>query len=431
MAYESGVETFRPELERFNNETRAAAQGYVDGLYSGGGTNIHEALKVGLAQLKDTSRPNYVLFLTDGMPTVGVTGEMPIVTATSQFNSVRARVLPFGVGYDVNSRLLDRLARANFGMTEYVRPDEDIEAHVARVYNRIAAPVMTDVNVKLDFDGVLPADAPPVSRMYPQQVVDLFSGEQLVIVGRYRKPGAAKVVISGKLKGDAKTFDFPAEFTPHSTDSTYAFVEKLWATRRIGELIDQLDLNGKNDELVKELVDLSTRYGILTPYTSFLADETATPDLLTSNLSAVEAEVRLRRLGEAGGRAGFAQRSEKARFQYSEQLAPSSPSGGAVVRDAETDRVLDTFSVRSAGKEALFARQLDRGGQKQKVLVTPETAQMDLVKDKDQIVDVDRYSEAYFAIIAANTSEENQMFVQQQPDEQLLIKLRGQTYLVK
>src|SRR5256885_13552589 len=96
------------------------------------------------------------------------------------------------------------------------------------------------------------------------------------MVGRYKKAGSAKVTISGKVGGKEQKFDFPASFIEKSSDQSLAFVEKLWAMRRIGQIIDEIDLNGKNDELVKELVGLSTKHGILTPYTSFLADETST-----------------------------------------------------------------------------------------------------------------------------------------------------------
>lgn len=432
VAYEGAVESFRPELERYTEATRKAAIGYVEGLYAGGGTNIHGALTAGLSQLKDSSQPTFVLFLTDGLPTVGVTGEAQIVAAAKSANAIRARVLPFGVGYDVNSRLLDRVARENFGLSEYVRPDEDIEAHVARVYGRISSPVLSDVAVRFEFDAVRAEDAPPISRQYPKEVFDLFEGEQLVLVGRYSKTGAAKVVISGKTGGEAKTFDFPAEFAANSADSSLAFVEKLWATRRIGEIIDQLDLNGKNEELVKELVELSTKHGILTPYTSFLADETARPNSLAAATTFRRAAEDFRKLGEAEGKGGFVQRSEKSILQNSLRApAASGPFGGNAIRDLESDSLSITNSVRSAGKDALYARGTVQNGQQIKLLVTPETAAIDLEKNKDQITEIDRYTDAYFAIVHANSADENLLFVQQAADEQLLVKLRGKTYLVK
>jgi Ca-activated chloride channel family protein len=436
VAYDGVVESFRPELEKFNDETRKAAIGYVEGLYAGGGTNIHDALTTALNQLKDSSRPNFVIFLTDGLPTIGERNESKIVVAAKSSNSVRARVLPFGVGYDVNSRLLDRVARENFGLSEYVRPEEDIEASVSKVYNRIGSPVMTDVSVKIEFDAVRVEDAAPINRVYPKQVVDLFEGEQLVQVGRYKKSGAAKVVIEGRTGSTNQRFDFPADFSEKSPNASFAFVEKLWATRRIGEIIDQIDLHGKNDELVKELVDLSTKHGILTPYTTFLADETARPRDLASSDRYRRAADGIVRLEEAEGISGVAQRATKLGLQ----TAPNAPAaggfdgsglGGAVIRDINSDKEVRLRGVREAGNKAYYVRQNAETAAAKKLLVTQETAQLDPEKDKDSITVVERYSDAYFELIRANSNEDNQLLAQQQADEEFLIQLRGKNYLVK
>ena len=79
--------------------------------------------------------------------------------------------------------------------------------------------------------------------------------------------------MQGKVGDKEQKFDFPATFVEKSSDESFGFIEKLWAVRRVGEILDELDLKGKNDELVRELVELATRHGILTPYTSFMADE--------------------------------------------------------------------------------------------------------------------------------------------------------------
>jgi Ca-activated chloride channel family protein len=324
IAYDSAVESFRPELQKFDDETRKAALGFVEGIYAGGSTNIDGALTTALAQLKDSSRPNYVLFLTDGLPTAGEQNEMKIVANSESNNRVRARLAAFGVGYDVNSRLLDKLARQNSGQSEYVRPDENIEDRVSRLYNKIEAPVMTDVAIQFAIDES-PAEAgEPVNRLYPKKVFDLFEGDQLVLVGRYKRPGAAKVTVTGSVGGQKQSFDFPAELTAKSNDATFAFVERLWAMRRVGEIIDELDLKGQNQELVKELVELSTRHGIMTPYTSFLADENV--DLRGLARNAATARERLNQLQEAEGLGGFEQREYKGRLQGAKQ---ASPAGGA------------------------------------------------------------------------------------------------------
>ena len=217
------------------------------------------------------------------------------------------------MGYDLNARFLDKLVRENFGQSEYVRPDENIEEHVARLYNRIESPVLTGLQMRYDFDSVKTEDGPPVNRIYPHDAADLFAGDQLVVVGRYKKSGTAKIVATGKIGDKEERFDFPATFVEQSSDESLAFVEKLWAVRRVGEILDQIDLNGKNSELVKELVELATRHGILTPYTSFMADETTNIHDITSNTQ--KADRRLESLSQTGGAAGTAQRAMKNDFQ--------------------------------------------------------------------------------------------------------------------
>jgi Ca-activated chloride channel family protein len=339
IAYDSEVEAFRPELQKYDDQTRKAALGFAEGLYAGGSTNIDGALRAALGQLQDSGRPNYVVFLTDGLPTTGVTNEGKIVEAARQANRVRARIFTFGVGYDVNSRLLDRLVRDAHGQSEYVRPNEDIEDRVSRLYRRIEAPVMTDVKIELSVDEHRPEYGSLANRVYPKASFDLFAGEQLVVVGRYRTPGNAKVVVSGTVDGQAKKFDFPAKLVERSGDETSAFVEKLWAVRRVGEILDEMDLKGKNEELVRELVELATRHGIITPYTSFLADENASLHDVAGNSQ--RADRRLSALSESSGQAGFAQRRFKNDLQR--QVAASGGSRGAA----------ESYSMDASGMDSM------------------------------------------------------------------------------
>ncbi len=456
IAYDSTVQSFKPELENYNKESRQAALGYIEGLYAGGGTNIHGALSTALGQLKDKKRPNYVIFLTDGLPTVGERNESKIAAAARKANRVRARILNFGVGYDVNSRLLDRLGRDNYGASEYVRPNEDIEVAISRVFNRIKAPVLTDVKVLFEMDGRRASDGKLVNRVYPSGTFDLFSGEQVVLVGRYKQGGKVKITIQGTVRGETLTFDFQANLAKKSRDQSFAFVEKLWAMRRIGEIIDALDLNGHNEELVEELVMLSTRHGILTPYTSFLADENTRPTELARSdafhSNALRSRRALGQLQETLGREGVSQRAAKQSFKNADRpvagraagfapagggdgasLPPHFAGKGAAYRDAKTDKIVVTSNVRQVGQHTLYKRG--------KILCTSETAdlfstqdnqlKLDLDALRDQVQVIQRFSKEYFELTAANTADENQLLASQLEGEELLIKLRGQVYLIR
>ncbi|HVW38828.1 MAG TPA: VWA domain-containing protein, partial [Pirellulales bacterium] len=447
IAYDSAVESFRPELQKFDDETRKAALGFVEGLYAGGSTNIDGALTTALAQLKDSSRPNYVLFLTDGLPTAGERNEMKIVANSESNNRVRARLAAFGVGYDVNSRLLDKLARQNSGQSEYVRPDENIEDRVSRLYNKIEAPVMTDVAIQFAIDE-LPAEAgEPVNRLYPKKVFDLFEGDQLVLVGRYKRPGAAKVTVTGSVGGQKQSFDFPAKLTAKSNDETFAFVERLWAMRRVGEIIDELDLKGQNEELVKELVELSTRHGIMTPYTSFLADETVNLRGLARN--AATARDRLNQLQEAEGLGGFEQREYKGRLQGAKQASPASGadfSFGSGGRKLGGQRYAVGDKANAAGEPAAPAsgpqsaeaapgelpaleQTVRNVGAKSFYRRGKRWVDADVTEAQEKkAIRVKQFSDEYFKLAEQQGGKLSQYLVF---DEALLVNFDGQAYLIE
>ncbi|MFV1965954.1 MAG: VIT domain-containing protein [Pirellulaceae bacterium] len=351
IAYDSAVESFQPELQRFDDRSRQAALGFVESIYAGGSTNIDGALQAALAQLQDDRRPSYIVFLTDGLPTSGEKNVSRIAENARKQNDVRARLFPFGVGFDVNSRLLDRLARDGFGQSQYVRPSEDIEEHVSRLYKRIGAPVMTDLSITFDMEDFPAERGSLANRVYPRNAYDLFAGDQLVVVGRFKRGGRTRVTVKGKVEGKVQSFDFPAKFTRQSPDETYAFVEKLWAMRRVGEIIDEIDLHGKNQELIDELVALSTKHGILTPYTSFLADDDANiRDLATSRRRAGFA---LEALRQEAGRGGFLQRDYKSTLQRAAQA----PAAGAVkLRILAEDREVQVDTVKQVGGKTFFFR---------------------------------------------------------------------------
>ena len=414
IAYDSDVERFRPELQRVDDESRKAALGFVEGIYAGGSTNIDGALIAALSQLRDSSRPNYVIFLTDGLPTAGTTNESHIVGHTKENNRVRARLFTFGVGYDVNSRLLDRLARANFGQSEYVRPDEDIEASVSKLYRRIGAPVMTDLAIEIDVEGLRPEQGEAVSRVYPKEIYDLFAGEQLVLVGRYKKPGAAKVTIRGTVGGASQSFDFSARLVKESDDETNSFVEKLWAVRRVGEIIDDLDLNGRNPELVEELVALATKHGILTRYTSFLADETSdVRDVATNARRARVSSERL--LQQTAGRSAFGQRQAKAAYQRAMQAPASGIGGGAAFAFdvAGMNGQASVRNVQTVGRKTFFLKK----GRWVDSAVTAE--------QEKNIQQIERYSREYFDLVARYGKDVSKYLA---IDEPVLIELGGQAY---
>lgn len=258
LAFSTGVYRFADSLVP-SSENRKA-QVFVDELRAGGSTNIYQALMEALADVE--KRPAYILFMTDGLPTVGITDVRRIVEEVEQRIPENARIFAFGVGDDVNTFLLDKLSSEHKGTSIYVRPGEDLEAAISTFYSRISLPVLTDIS--LEFKGVRVMD------LYPSPLPDLFAGSQLIIVGRYKDGGKATVTLRGKVGDKEEVFSWEVEFLSKGGEE---FISRIWAARRIGYLMEQIRLHGENKEIVDEIVELSLRYGLITPYTSFLVQE--------------------------------------------------------------------------------------------------------------------------------------------------------------
>ena len=288
---------------------RGEGREFVKRLTAQGSTDINRALLEAVAGA-DKERPTVVIFMTDGLPTVGEKNPDRIVANVTSSAPKSVRLFAFGVGSDVDTVLLDQLSSSLRGTSAYVRPGQKIDEEVSGFYAKVSSPVLTDV--KLDVQGVR------VEELYPYPLPDLFAGNQLVIAGRYRQGGPATIRLSGLVNGQPQSYTYNGTFAARGGDD---FIARLWAQRKIGYLLAQIRLSGAKDELVKEVVALSTRYGIVTPYTSFLVQE---PQLALTqsgrdqlSRSAVapaptSASRRLRRAAAAGPLAAAERSGEKA-----------------------------------------------------------------------------------------------------------------------
>ncbi len=265
VRFSGEAEALFGKLREVSQQTRKRALDFVAGLEAVGSTNLDEALGMASSSFdRQAGRPCFVLCLTDGMPTAGETDEDTIVANFNKVNKVsKARLFVFGVGYDVNTHLLDKLTSENGGRTTYVTENEEVEQAISSLWMKLARPAMTEV--ELTFEGA------EVFQVYPPEVGDLFWGDQVVVVGRYRQPGEATLVLTGKRGEEAYRHSAKVTFTADAREEKS--LPRLWAARRIGYLMDQLRLEGDDTELRDEIIKLAERYGIVTPYTSMLVRE--------------------------------------------------------------------------------------------------------------------------------------------------------------
>ncbi len=262
VQFNTDVDAFKTSLVPATPENKKAALAFIEDMEAAGGTNIGDALKTSASMLGTSKeRPSYLVLMTDGEPTVGETGLEGLLKAVDPKKDIR--LFDFGIGYDVNTKLLNKLADNNHGTSQYVEPDESLEVALSSFYDKIKSPVLS--NVKLNFDGI------QVKDIYPRNVKDIFAGSQVLLMGKYKGSGDATCHMTGTINGAAKAYNFPLKFEKQALGHSY--LPRLWAMRRIAHLTEVAQSNGETKEVVDEIIALSKKYGIISNYTSFLVTD--------------------------------------------------------------------------------------------------------------------------------------------------------------
>ncbi|HUP63070.1 MAG TPA: VIT domain-containing protein [Thermoanaerobaculia bacterium] len=264
IRFSTEAEAMFGELRMAGRENVLFAEQYVDDLDPIGGTNSEEALTLALrSNAGASSRPKVVIFITDGKPTIGETDEERLVKKVKDANGQRMRIFTFGVGDDLNTHFLDKLTEATRAARTYVGEKEDLELPVSSFFEKIKSPVLVDVGIEYG-NGIRAAQT------YPRDLPDLFKGSQLVVLGRYRGAGMS-VTLTGTVDGKRVSLPYSASFP--SRGEANDLIPPLWAAQRIGYLLDEIRLHGEEKELVDEVTRLARRFGVVTPYTSYLIME--------------------------------------------------------------------------------------------------------------------------------------------------------------
>src|SRR5438874_2846082 len=378
VTFGSGVRRYTAGWTEVSADNVRAAQEWVRRVDTDGGTNIAGALTEAFAEPPAEGGLGVVVFLTDGMATVGETSSERIADQAERGRGP-FRVFAFGIGYDVNTYLLDRLTERARGVTEYIQPGGDIEQAVAALASKVASPVLTDLAVR--------ADGVELYDLQPRSLPDLFGGDELVVFGRYRGAGSPKgvpdgpgervVTVTGRRSGREERFSTGGRFGSEQPGTDY--IPQLWAARKAGALSSDIRLHGANPEIVTELKRLALRYGILTAYTSYLVQE---PSVAARGIPLPAAMPR----DQAG--VGAVQQSQRER-----RLANSYNLDAVVVTAAPL-------------ADSLAAAPGDRAGRSRRVggrlFVWRDSAWTDIAHgDSLRVVRVAAFSDAYFALLRA------------------------------
>jgi Ca-activated chloride channel family protein len=343
--FSTDVRAFR---DRWVNATPAQvneAHRYLDGLHAEGSTNISEALRTALECLRSTGaeRLPLVVFVTDGEPTVGERNPDAIAASAARLRG-DARVFTVGVGTGVNATLVEQLALQGRGTAHFVRDEESVEAPVSLLARRLAEPLLTDV--KLSATGVR------LSHVMPNGPIDVFAGQDLVVLARYDGSGEAVIRLDGRSANGPVTWSTRARFDARSTANP--FVARLWAAQRIGWLAAEKHRSGGTSEMDAEIRTLGERYGIPTEFSSYLVLE---PGMAVGNVAPQQSIDRSMMRGVLGAVTRDAKTASAPMPSTIAASAPPAPPtntrfeaarGAAMQRDAKSVAMLDNLAESDA-----------------------------------------------------------------------------------
>ncbi|WP_262880150.1 VIT and VWA domain-containing protein [Pseudomonas paralcaligenes] len=244
-----------PQSQPATAENVETALALLDTQMGSGGTELLPALRQALAIPVDAERSRSFVVVTDGYVTV----ERESFRLVRE-NLDKANLFAFGIGSSVNRQLIEGLARAGQGEPFVVLDAASAAQEAERLRRMIEAPLLA--SPKLSFDGL------EVYDVEPAVLPDLFAERPLAVFGKWRGPAQGSLRVEGH--GSGGPFHAEVPIVAAEVQQGGQALAHLWARRRVASLVDQETLEGGYVHS-QAILDLGLRYGLLTPYTSFVA----------------------------------------------------------------------------------------------------------------------------------------------------------------
>ena len=242
---------------------KKAAAAFINQQDALGVSNFEAGLGRAMQQAFPANRVNHVIFLTDGLPTLGELDLESLSELVGQWSAGQARLFTIGVGQDVDQGFLSGLAEEHRGEAYFLSEEGDIEAALQELFESFTFPVL--LLDELSFDQV------EIHDIHPRGVEALAAGRELFQVGRYRGGGTFTLSLTGHVGEESVSLDFPLEFT--QTDVSGGLIPRLWAYQKIQALEEQIARFGEQQELLDDILTLGLEYQLVTRRTSLFAPD--------------------------------------------------------------------------------------------------------------------------------------------------------------
>jgi len=228
----------------------------VNNIQAGQSTALHAGLKLGLNKL-DSERTSAIFLVTDGVANIGPDRHSDFLALVEKKD---IRLFVFVIGNSANRPLLDGLAGAAGGFAMDISDRDDIYGKILQAKNKVLNEAMHDVNVKFSGGGI--------RKLTPVSPGSLYLGQQLVMFGKYNKPGPISISLEAKISG--VEHEWTCDTILPEQDEGNPEIERLWALSAIDEIMEKIRVDGESGKLRKKVIDLGEGYSLVTDYTSMV-----------------------------------------------------------------------------------------------------------------------------------------------------------------
>lgn len=255
LAFKDKTISFSPVSVPATPETLRAADRFVSGLTASEQTDVYSAFRK-IVDLPPARIPSDVMLISDGRPTHGLVDSREVINSTTQINRKLRPVFAFSGGARVNRYLLDFIAYQNRGWSEYIRNYYDIHHGLAKFYDKIKDPIF--LNLRYRLNGLEERE------VFPKSLPDFYANAEFTLYGSYKDEDNFSMQFLGDVDGKTKELIFTRSLSQAKPGTQE--IMKGYAFNKIYYLISRMTTEGRNPAILKEIHELSRRYGITTPY---------------------------------------------------------------------------------------------------------------------------------------------------------------------
>lgn len=255
LAFKEKSFWYRSDSVEPDKQSIREALDFVNNLSAGEGTDAYSALYDSL-KVRAAANPSYLMFLSDGRPTSGVTNTVKIINEISAFNKKHRPIFAFSGGSRVNRYFLDFISYKNRGWTEYSDRTFFISKSLASFYNKIKDPLLLNLRYyvsSLDRDEMFPKDLP-----------DFFKGAEFTLYGKYSDEEEFSLQLLGDIANETNEFIIVGSMSDARPGTSE--IARNWAYNKVYYLISLLEHQKQNQALIDEIKELCEKFDIKTPY---------------------------------------------------------------------------------------------------------------------------------------------------------------------